>query len=66
MFFQTLVFIHLLDNPKLLILFNQINITVGKTLVKHIYSLVLLITVLKHVEKFKMGNSTKEVLSILS
>ena len=35
-----------------LIQFNQIDVIVGKSLVKHIYSLVLLITVSKNVEKF--------------
>ena len=38
----------------------------GESLAKHIYSLVLLITVLKNVEDFQKGNSAKEVLSTLN
>ena len=44
------------NNQKLLILFNKIDVIGGKslakTMVKHIYSLVLLIKALKNVEKF--------------
>ena len=49
---QKHIFIHFLNIQKLLIYFNQIDVIVGKSLVMHIYSLVLFITVLKNVEKF--------------
>ena len=53
---QKHVFVHFLNNQKLFIYFNQIDVIVGKSLVKHIYILYiytpLLITVLKNVENF--------------
>ena len=51
-------FIHFLN--------NQIDVIVGKSLVKHIYSIALLITVLKIIERFLKGYSAKELLSILN
>ena len=44
------VFVHFLNNQKLSIQFNQIDVIVGKSLVKHMNS--LLITFLKNVENF--------------
>ena len=49
---QKHVYVHFLNNQKLLIYFNQIDVIVGKSLVKHTYFLVLLIAVSKNVEKF--------------
>ena len=61
---QKHVFIHFLNNQKLLILFNKIDVIVGKSLVKPwlsiIYSLVLLIIVLKNVEKFFIFKSSNQ------
>ena len=52
---ETCFYTHFLNNQKLLILFNKIDVIVGKSLVKpwlSIYSLVLLIIVLKNAERF--------------
>ena len=62
---QKHAFVHFLNDQNLLIEFNQIDIIVSKSLVKHIYS-SLLITVLKNVENFQKANSAKEALSTLN
>ena len=45
------------NNQKLLKKFNETDVIVGKSLVKHIYNPQFYRSVLKNVEKFKKGSS---------
>ena len=61
---QKHVFIHFLNNQNLLIQLNQIDVVLSKSLAKHIYSLNLLITVLKNVENLKGKQHEGIIISI--